>query len=248
MSITLLGPDWPTITELRRMLTSAPENGTYRLGGRPTNAIDQLTTFRSIGLLTPDFTTYRQIAMDWVNEGHMVFGRRLIHTRGNDIVISPKSSWLLAESCYSGPITRTRWWNSEWWSKYLPPTEEWRVHVFDGRSIARGIKIHSGNSWRKARVRNIGNGWSFDFTRDSPRGLRTIAKAAVQALGYPVGAVDILQVDRIDPTAPEGLQREFYVLEVNRIPALTCPYTRTAWVEAIRRHVRKDFQPNENIE
>jgi glutathione synthase/RimK-type ligase-like ATP-grasp enzyme len=141
-----------------------------------------------------------------------------------------------------------RWWNSEWWSKYLHPTEEWRVHVFDGRSIARGIKIHSGNSWRKARVRNIGNGWSFDFTRDSPRGLRTVAKAAVQALGYPVGAVDILQVDRIDPTAPEGLQREFYVLEVNRIPALTCSYTRTAWVEAIRRHVREDSQPNENIE
>ena len=88
MPITLFGPDWPTITELRRMLTKVPENGTYRLGGRPTNAIDQLTVFRSAGLLTPDFTTYRQIAMDWVNEGHMVFGRRLIHTRGNDIVIS----------------------------------------------------------------------------------------------------------------------------------------------------------------
>ena len=192
--ITLHGPDWPTIRTLRTALAGVPESGTFTLGGHPTGAIEQLTAFRAAGLATPDFTTDRTEAMSWVGAGETVFGRKLIHTRGNDIVL-PKFCKKCTHISY--PFEhRGRWWNSEWWSKYISPTEEWRVHVFNGRSIARGKKVHSGNSWRKAPIRNIGNGWTFDFTADPPRGLRRTAKAAVAALGYPHGAVDILQVDR----------------------------------------------------
>lgn len=227
MSIILYGPPWVTVQRLRERLATVPETGTFTLGGRPKNSIEQLTAFREAGLETPDFTTDRQTAMDWVNTGTMVFGRRLIHTRGNDIVISPKGQWYLKEPDYQGSITKTRWWNSEWWSRYIPPTDEWRVHVFDGKVIARGKKVHSGASWRKAPVRNVGNGWTFIFTENPPKGLRTAARKACDSLRYESGAVDIIV----------GEGGKFYILEVNRCPAMTCEYTLGAWERAIRGHV-----------
>lgn len=234
MSITLHGPDWPTIRTLRTILTEVPESGTFTLGGHPTGAIEQLTAFRGVGLLTPDFTTDIQTAYVWVDEGHIVFGRRLIHTRANDIVI-PR----IREDGRGRYIRNGRWVQSEWWSKYIPPNEEWRVHVFNNRTIARGRKVHTGSSWRKAPVRNVGNGWTYDFHGEPPKGLRKVAKAAVGALGYPHGAVDILQVTATPQEPSQTPTNQFYVLEVNRIPALTCPYTQGAWVGAIQRHVRE---------
>lgn len=233
MSITIHGPAWPTVAAVRQVLAAVPEVGEYRLGGAPTDSIAQLTAFRGAGLLTPDFTTDVKLAVDWVFAGHTVFGRRLLHTRGNDIVL-PRMS-----QSRERVNTESRWFRSEWWSRYIPPTEEWRIHVFDNRIIARGKKVHSGPSWRRAPVRNVGNGWTFDFHVDPPQGIRRVAKKAVQALGYPVGAVDILQVTKTLPGGPEPPTNEFYVLEVNRLPALTCPYTLGRWCEAIRRHVRE---------
>lgn len=229
MAIVLHGPPWPTIERLRERLAAAPEVGEFRIGGVPLGAIEQLTRFREAGLQTPEFTTDYPTAVDWVMEGATVFGRRLRHTRGNDIVLPGP-----LRKKMGGWVFNRRWMGSEWWSKYIEPTEEWRVHVFDDRTIARGRKIHTGNSWRKAPVRNIGNGWTFDFSSSTPKGLRKAAKEAVRAVGYPSGAVDILQVAAIDPEAPEPLRNEYYILEVNRIPALTCPYTLGAWERAIR--------------
>lgn len=230
MSIILHGPSWTTVTRLRERLAAAPETGEYRIGGPPTDAITQLTRFREAGLPTPDFTADYRTAVDWVMEGATVFGRRLIHTRGTDIYLPGPMRKKMG-----GWVFNQKWMASEWWSKYVKPTEEWRVHVFEGRVIARGRKVHTGQSWRKAPVRNILNGWTFDFSGNPPRGLRSTAKKAVATLQYPSGGVDILQIDTIAPEAPEGRETMFYVLEVNRIPALTCEYTLGAWERAIRR-------------
>jgi hypothetical protein len=223
MSIELLGPAWPTTQRLRERLARAPETGSFRIGGAPKNSIEQLNTFRDAGLRTPDFTESVLEAKSWVVEGHTVFGRKLLHTRGNDIVlpgVKKLSGWRFSR----------RWETSDWWSKYIPPTEEWRVHVFNNQTIARGRKIHSGPSWRKAPIRNIGNGWTFDFKTDPPKGLRKAAKEACRSVGYSSGAVDILQC------GTDG-GAEFYILEVNRCPALTCEYTLSAWEGAIRKYV-----------
>jgi hypothetical protein len=232
MGITLHGPAWPTVAALRLALAGVPEVGEYRLGGPPKDSIAQLTAFREAGLRTPDFTTDLLTATEWVNEQDaIIFGRMLLHTRGNDICLPGRRN-------SHGQYSR-RWRNSQWWSRYVPPMEEWRVHVFDGKSIARGRKVQTGTPWRRAPVRNISNGWTFDFTGTTPRGLRTTAKQALQALGYPAGAVDILQVGTIRPRGLEPPTTPYMVLEVNRVPALTCSYTRDAWVAAIRRHIRE---------
>lgn len=232
MPITIHGPAWPTVAAVRQVLADVPEVGEYRLGGAPTDSISQLTAFRAAGLLTPDFTTNLDEAEEWLADS-TVLGRRFIHTRGNDIVLPRFNP--------NGSTIRGRWTNSQWWSKYIAPTEEWRIHIFDGHTIARGRKIltRPAEVWRRAPVRNIGNGWSFDFTADPPKGCRSVARKAVAALGYSVGAVDILQVTPTPPGGPEPPTNEFYVLEVNRLPALTCPYTLGRWCEAIRRHVRE---------
>lgn len=227
MSITLYGPPWVTVQRLRERLATVPETGTFTLGGRPKNSIEQLTAFREAGLETPDFTIDRQTAKGWVdNENAIVFGRKLIHTRGNDIVLPPKKiERYRGDGVMNYPIGR--WTESEWWSRYIPTIDEWRVHVFDGKVIARGKKVHTGASWRKAPVRNVGNGWTFIFTENPPKGLRTAARKACDSLRYESGAVDIIV----------GEGGKFYILEVNRCPGLTCEYTLGAWERAIRGHV-----------
>lgn len=242
MPITIHGPAWPTVAAVRQVLAAVPEVGEYRLGGTPTDSIEQLTAFRGAGLLTPDFTTDRETARQWVRDQSLVFGRQLLHTRGNDIILPNLRPRRTQDGfVVDGETWNRRWWNSEWWSRYIAPTEEWRIHVFNGRTIARGRKIltRPAEVWRRAPVRNVGNGWSFDFTSDPPKGCRSVARKAVAALGYSVGAVDILQVTATPPGGPEPPTNEFYVLEVNRLPALTCPYTLGRWCEAIRRHVRE---------
>lgn len=236
MPILIHGPSWPTVAAVRQALSSIPETGEYRLGGPPTDSITQLTKFREAGLLTPDFTRDVQEAMRLVTmEDDIVFGRKFLHTRGNDIYLP---NYRVRDGIR---LWNRRWLESDWWSRYIPPTHEWRIHIFDGHTIARGVKIltHPDLVWRRAPVRNIGNGWTFDFHIPPPEGIRSTAKKACKALGYPVGAVDILQVTSNDPGGPEGPTNQFYVLEVNRLPALTCPYTLGRWCEAIRRHVRE---------
>ena len=227
--IHLTGPAWPTVRQLARQLRQSDVDGTYHIGGPGTDSDYQLAAFRAAGLRTPEYTINLPQARAWVEEGSIVFGRMLLHTRGNDICLPGARN-------LRGHYSR-RWEGSEWWSRYIPPTEEWRIHVFDGRVIARGKKIQTSPPHRDAPVRNINNGWTFDFRSDPPEGIRRVARQAVEALGYPAGAVDILQVDTNDPTAPEGVRREFYVLEVNRVPALTCPYTLGAWASAIERYL-----------
>lgn len=235
--IRILGPDWPTISYLQDRLREVPETGEFRIGGTRKNSIEQLTAFRAAGLHTPDFTTNREEAREWVREQSLVFGRKLFHTRGNDIQLpSLRGRVNRHKQPVPGEVWNLKWWQSEWWSKYVLPVEEWRIHIFKGKSIARGKKIHShpDQTWRKAPIRNIGNGWTFDFHTEPPKSLRKVAKQAMEAIEYSSGAVDILQVAPIEPRPANQPEWDFYVLECNRIPALTCPYTQEVWVRAIR--------------
>ena len=164
-------------------------------GMRRLDAVEQLEAMNNAGIKVPEFTTDLHRASEWVREGCLVFGRRLFHTEGRDII---------------GPRHR-RWPRSEYWVKVIPNIgAEWRIHVFQGRSIARGMKVQTGESWRKMPVRNRANGWTMVHDPKPPKGLRTLAKAAVEAVGYDFGAVDLLVQE-------DGTQ---WVLEVNKAPGL----------------------------
>ena len=68
-----------------------------------------------------------------------------------------------------------------------------------------------------------------------PKGVRTAAKSAVEALGYPWGAVDLLVWPK--PGKPEEAGR-VVVLEVNSMPGLSSPSVVDAWVRGFQEWAR----------
>lgn len=234
MSIIIHGPDWPTVQSLRESLRNVPESGSFTVGGNKLNATQQLERFRINGIHTVESTRTRITAEDWLRQGHIVFARRELHSHGSDIVIATP-----------GPRRPSKiWTRRDWWCKFIPSVGEWRIHVFNGSSIARGHKTYNPKAVRSSStrtnrrrplpikppvvaIRSRRNGWMMEHTtQPSPR-IREAARAAVSACGYLYGAVDILELS-------DG---SVVVLEVNLLPAMD-DYTRRKYVEAIRAYVR----------
>lgn len=230
MPITLLGPTdrFPSVVALASELHTAPENGTFHIGYRAVPATEQLTRFRAAGLHTPDFTTDVHVALGWFRDDPtcVVLGRRQYHTQGRDIILLPAEAHIRMVQ---------RWMKCDWWSKFVPSTEEWRIHVFHDRTIARGKKVWMASTPEgphPLRARRLG--YHMVHNVPPPSGIRPAARAAVASLNRLYGAVDIL----ITSDGP-------VVLEVNSLPAMD-NYTRAAYTRAIRRFV--GVKKSENAE
>lgn len=98
--------------------------------------------------------------------------------------------------------------------KYIPKVEEYRIHVFDGKSFFVQRKARKkdipGNkvNWK---IRNHANGFIFAHKDvDVPDVAKRTAEYAVNALGLDFGAVDIIQTK----------DNFWYVLEVNTAPGI----------------------------
>lgn len=135
------------------------------------------------------------------------FGRSNNHVGGLDLLTPPT--------------------NPDYWVKKETLTEEYRVHVFDGRSIRAGKKAQrrdfqgTVSTW----IRSFDGGWKIVYDRyESSAAQRQLAAAAVAALGLTFGAVDL------------GLLADgsLIVLEVNRAPGLEGG-TIEAYARAIER-------------
>lgn len=105
-------------------------------------------------------------------------------------------------------------------------TEEYRLHVFDGKSIRAGKKaprtgVPNPSNW----IRSFDGGWKIVYDRyESTTAQRNLAASAVRALGLTFGAVDL------------GLLADgnLITLEVNRAPGLEGG-TIEAYARAIER-------------
>ena len=192
-------------------------SSTFGLNSKPAvTGCEQLAALADAALgapyKLPEFTADPTVAAEWVRGGGLVFGRQNNHTQGRDIV---------------GPTQRA-FYDRDYWVKMIPAiAEEWRIHSFAGKSIARGKKIYEGEDVQPPIVRSRRRGWRMAHDITPPNGLRPAAKAAVAALGYDFGAVDLVR------TADGSV----YVLEVNKQPGLD-GYTAAQYVSAIERYVR----------
>lgn len=219
--ITVVGPEWPSKKLLEETIrtvegTEDVPNTTVAYGAECVGALNgcakvngllQLQRFANAGLNAPETTIELNVAVGWLRDGHDVWGRKLYHTHGKDIV----------------GFRHPQWHEREFWVKVVPNVlYEWRLHVFLGRCIARGIKWQTSPPWRKLAVRNRSNGWTMRHDIKPPDGLRDVAKKAVAAVGYDFGAVDLLVQD-------DGTQ---WVLEVNKAPGMD-DYTANAYAKAI---------------
>jgi hypothetical protein len=132
-----------------------------------------------------------------------VFGRRLHHTRGNDIMVYNVRPLLRGDH------------RSDYYTQLIPKRTEYRVWAFQGKCLATYEKIlaypgKNGRGGRSREVWNWWNGYAYQFIRpeDIEADVKELGVEAVKAVGLDFGAVDIIL----------GTNGRLYALEVNSAP------------------------------
>jgi len=182
------------------------------------NAANKLKSFRLFkehGVPTPEWTTDRDTAMEWIggDEATVVARTVLRGHSGAGIVVTDR-----VHSLPTAPL----------YVKYVKKQDEYRYHVFNGSVIdvqQKKKRRDVDNEEVDYQVRNASSGWV--YCRDAitpPHSLGAVAIRAVEALGLDFGAVDIIWNNH---------RGQGYVLEVNTAPGLEGS-TLTTYVEAIR--------------
>ena len=177
------------------------------------NKVEQFRQFVAAGVSCPKHATDPN-AVTRNDLGRVVFARTLINsTNGRGIVeinLEDENNVIPHAPLYT---------------EYIPKKAEYRVHVFNGKVIdIQQKKKKRGVEERDTRIRNIQNGYV--YTRNDvvpPDGIGALAIAAVNAVGYSYGAVDIIYNEK---------RNQCYVLEVNSRPGLMGT-TLEKYVEAL---------------
>lgn len=184
-------------------------------------AANKLETFKALDgkVGIPKWTTLALEASKWVQkEGKSVVSRlTLTGHSGEGIVITNPDD---PEDVPDAPI----------YTQYIKKKEEYRVHVFQGKVIFQQRKARKHGveddkvNWQ---VRNLAGGFIF-ANKDvniPAEGLQQAVKA-VDLLGLDFGAVDLML----------GVDKQFYVLEVNTACGLQGS-TLDAYVDAFKEYV-----------
>lgn len=183
------------------------------------NKLSALQALKNAGIRIPDFTTEYREAQRWLNNYEVVVERHELRgNSGDGIRIVTLQDDEMEQDLQYAPL----------YTKFIPKTAEFRVHVFRGEIIDYIEKKKVVPERRPANfnkyISSITCGWVFSHTnvRDIPE-VRQLAIRAVMALGLDFGAVDIIYAD--------GLP---YVLEVNTAPGLS-GVTLVKYANAFRR-------------
>lgn len=185
------------------------------------DGLDQLNTLQAAGVPVPEFIVNPDYSIP-MPTGGIWLARLREHSQGKDII--PVGTRIRR---------RRRWQDSDFFVKYVENVvREWRIHILNGHSIARGLKYYTGlrndagpiPEMVAPIIRSRRLGWHIRHDVKPPKGLRDVAKAATTAVGYDLGAVDILELS-------DG---SFVTLEVNSRPAIRDEYTLSAYERAFR--------------
>ena len=182
------------------------------------------------GLPTLLFTSDKQVAQTWMNEGYMVYARTILTGHSGEGLYLCQPS--LGDTLPDAPLyTRD----------YRTPFKEYRIHIVMGDVIDRTMKrrmsdgsmaehgFRNIDGRERLQVRTYENGWVFardDMLWDESLG-RTAAQA-VAACGSNIGAVDMIakwENDRL---------RDHAIIEINSAPALRSETTLRAYTNALR--------------
>src|SRR5258706_2912551 len=157
-----------------------PVDGVTYLNAIPLrNKLQELRALREAGIAVPEFIQHAPAAGEGLAVGAWL-PRRLHHQDSEDFINPPTEPGF--------------------WTRRLAIEEEWRFHIFRGRSIRAAAKIPIPQ----------GHVATFHYSyRMGPVSHRRLSIRAVRALGLDFGAVDVVTV--------EG---QPVVLEVNRRPGL----------------------------
>lgn len=160
------------------------------------------------GVACVPWTTDKAVAQGW-NQKAKVLGRTACQQAGSGIKVYEPESILGDHQLYT---------------KYIPKSKEFRVHVFGGKAILVSEKRRKKGVESDYIIRANHKGWVFCYKDvNEPDGLRVLGVNAVRTLGLDFGAVDIIWNKK---------QNKLFVLEVNSAPGL-CTVTLGAYANAI---------------
>jgi hypothetical protein len=154
----------------------------------------------------PEYTTDKNVALNWLEDGKMVFARTTLtgHSGNGIYVLETPQDW----EEFSHNATKI-------YVKYIPKKDEYRIHIVNGEIIdVRRKSLKAGYPKSKAnwKIRSHQNG--FIFAKEGfevQDGVLLEAKKAVFACGLNFGAVDVIWNE---------FYKVAYVLEINTAPGL----------------------------
>lgn len=191
------------------------------------NKLSAFQALQAAGVAIPKFTIDLTTATTWLRTGSTVVERHELRgNSGEGIRIVNLDDPDMPNDIQRAPL----------YTRFIPKTAEFRVHVFRGEVIdyiekKKVLAERRGANFNKY-VSSINCDWVFSRTdvRDMPE-VRAIAIKAVVALGLDFGAVDVVFADGVP-----------YVLEVNTAPGLSGT-TLVKYANAFRRYMGQPDLP-----
>lgn len=220
------GPDWVVLnwgasqvpkSVLRSHIINHPQ--------AVAKAINKRAFFQWVGTKarTVPWTTDPQVAKKWLSEGSKVVCRsKIAGYEGQGIHVECPCMPLGSDSGgFLGALATTlAWWETaspeptsghteafqkaKLWTRFIPNTKEYRVHVFQNEVLAVHRKVEGTGD-----VKNTANGWKFKKVKIYPEDILAQAIASVKAVGLDFAAVDVVW---------DG--EKAWVLEANTAPGI----------------------------
>lgn len=145
------------------------------------------------------FTVSIDTARGYVENGHVVFGRKLLNSScGKGIVVMQTVDQVVPCPVYT---------------IYRKKKREFRVHIFKDKVVAVKEKKQRAD-WdgpRDTKIRNLANGYVFCTCDNEPAGLRELALKAAPVVASDFAGVDIGYNEHLN---------ELFVIEVNSAPGI----------------------------
>ena len=180
---------------------------------------------RRYGHIVPDFTTEKEDALLWLEEGHIVVARHLLRgSSGRGIIVyegGQDHDRLLQER--RAPL----------YTKYIKKHDEYRVHVGRGEPFLvqhKRARRDMPREDRNYRVRHHAGGWVYCVQEvQAPQCVLDVSIPAITQLGLDFGAVDVVYNHQQDRAV---------VLEVNTACGLSGETTLRGYKDMIEGLVR----------
>ena len=170
--------------------------------GAGVDKLTQFEFFQNSGINGLEFTTSRVEAKEWVCNGDVVFGRKLLNSScGKGIVVLDSYEEFIKHDQF--PV----------YTKYKKKKREFRVHVFRDK-VVRVVEKKLRKDWdgpRESKIRNLENGYVFCSCDNEPEGLRALAIKASAVVQSDFKGVDVGYNEKKD---------ELFIIEVNSAPGI----------------------------
>lgn len=152
-------------------------------------------------------------------------GRTIFHTQGQGF-------WF----CFApGQVQTSIQEGAEYFIRYIPTKQEWRVHVLGGQTSFVQKKYPQDRiSTSFTTIQGFSSNWHKKVLpkTSAPLAVRRAAEQACVMLGLDMGGVDVIE--------SIGAPTTVHVLEVNTGPALPTGETRQPYIDFIRRKLTEE--------